>query len=156
MTLTALNRRLRSWVEGEYHHTPHRGLGGETPLDRWARDGDEVRYPGPDLDLKDLFLFEEKRKVHKDRTVSLHGVVYEVDAALVGQTVVLRFDPSAPKGRPVQVWHGGHKVQDAKVVDAYANCFIKRNRPSSNIVADGPAVEPKPGLSLRKLDGEDA
>jgi transposase InsO family protein len=155
-SLDALNRRLWAWVEGEYHRTPHRGLAGQTPLDRWAQDGDEVRYPAPDLDLKDLFLFEEKRKVHKDRTVSLHGVVYEVDAALVGQTVVLRYDPSAPKGRPVQIWHDGSKVQDANVVDAYANCFIKRNRPSSTLVTDAPTQPPKPGLSLRQLDGEDA
>ena len=155
-SLDALNRRLWAWVEGEYHRTPHRGLDGQTPLDRWAQDGDEVRYPAPELDLKDLFLFEEKRKVHKDRTISLHGLVYEVDAALVGQTVVLRLDPSAPKGRPVQVWHDGSKIQDAKVVDAYANCFIKRNRPSSNIVTDEPPTAPKPGLSLRKLDQEGA
>ncbi len=155
-SLDALNRRLWAYVEGEYHRTPHRGLDGQTPLDRWAHVGDEVRYATPDVDLKDLFLFEEKRKVHKDRTVSLHGVVYEVDAALVGQTVVLRYDPSAPKGRPVQVWHDGSNIHEAKVVDAYANCFIKRNRPSSNIVADAPVTTPKPGLSLRKLDTEEA
>jgi transposase InsO family protein len=151
-SLDALNRRLWAYVEGEYHQTPHRGLGGQTPLDRWAQDGDEVRYPEPGLDLKDLFLFEEKRKVHKDRTVSLHGLAYEVEAALVGQAVTLRFDPSAPKGRPVQVWHEGAKVQDAKVVDAYANCFVKRNRPSHNIVTDEPTAVPKTGLSLRQLD----
>lgn len=150
-SLDALNRRLWAWVEGEYHHTPHRGLGGQTPLDRWARDGDDVRYPAPDLDLNDLFLFEVKRKVQKDRTVSLHGVVYEADAALVGQTVVLRYDPSAPKGRPVQVWHDGRKIQDAKVVDAYANCFIKRNRPSRTLEADAPAKAPPKGLDLRRL-----
>jgi hypothetical protein len=37
------------------------------------------------LDLADVFLFEAERKVQKDRTVSLNGVVYEVDAALVGR-----------------------------------------------------------------------
>lgn len=154
-SLDALNRRLWAWVEGEYHHTPHRGLDGQTPLDRWAQDGDEVRYPAPDLDLNDLFLFEAKRKVHKDRTVSLHGVVYEADAALVGQTVLLRFDPSAPKGRTVQVWLDGRKIQDAKVVDAYANCFIKRNRPSRTLETDAPAKAPPKGLDLRRLGKSD-
>lgn len=153
--LDALNRRLWAWVEGEYHHTPHRGLDGQTPLDRWAQDGDEVRYPAPDLDLNDLFLFEVKRKVQKDRTVSLHGVVYEADAALVGQTVVLRYDPSAAEGRPVQVWHDGRKIQDAKVVDTYANCFIKRNRPSRTLEVDAPAKAPPKGLDLRKLGKPD-
>src|SRR5690242_14309787 len=32
-SLSALNARLGGWVEGEYHRTPHRGLGGLTPLD---------------------------------------------------------------------------------------------------------------------------
>ena len=100
-SLDALNRRLWAWVEGEYHHAPHKGLGGETPLDMWAKTADEVRYLN-DIGLDELFLFEQKRKVQKDRTVSLNGVVYEVDAFLVGATVTLRFDPSL-KGRPVQV-----------------------------------------------------
>ena len=73
-----------------------------------------------------MFLFEQKRKVHKDRTLSLDGVAYEVDAALVGEMVTVRFDP-AKKGAPVDIWHGGRKVQTARVVDAYANCFVKRN-----------------------------
>ena len=61
---------------------------------------DEVKLTG--VDLADLFLFEQKRKVAKDRTVSLSGIVHEVDAALVGETVTLRFDPTRP-GRAVQV-----------------------------------------------------
>jgi hypothetical protein len=41
--LDTLNRKLWAWIEGEYHHAPHRGLGGETPLDRWAQSAAEVR-----------------------------------------------------------------------------------------------------------------
>jgi transposase InsO family protein len=125
-SLDALNRRLWAWVEGEYHRAPHRGLNGETPLDRWAALADEVRYLGSDID--DLFLSEAKRKVARDRTVSLAGVVYEVDAALVGEAVVLRYDPTKP-GRPVQVWAKGAFVQNAKVVDVHANCFVRRDQP---------------------------
>ena len=132
-SLDALNRRLWAWVEAEYHRTPHRGLEGVTPLDRWATVADEVRYLGHDLD--DLFLYESKRKVAKDRTVSLAGVVYEVEAALVGETVTLRFDPSKP-GRAVQVWLKGEKIQDAKVVDVHGNCFVKREKPEGLRLAD--------------------
>ena len=126
-SLDALNRRLWSWVEGEYHRAPHRGLDGATPLDKWAQVADEVRYLGPDID--DLFLNEAKRKVARDRTVSLDGVVYEVDAALVGEPVTLRYDPARP-GRAIQVWLKGKKVQDAKVVDVHGNCFVKRDQPA--------------------------
>jgi transposase InsO family protein len=133
LSLEALNRRLWAWIEGEYHRTPHRGLGGETPLDKWARVADEVRYL--DADLDDLFLHEAKRKVARDRTVSLDGLAYEVDAALVGDTVTLRYDPAKP-GRPVQVWAKGTKVQDAKLVDPHGNCFVRRDQPAGLRLAD--------------------
>lgn len=132
-SLDALNRRLWAWVEAEYHRTPHRGLDGVTPLDRWATVADEVRYLDHDLD--DLFLYESKRKVAKDRTVSLDAVVYEVEAALVGETVTLRYDLSRP-GRAVQVWLKGEKIQDAKVVDVHGNCFVKREKPEGLRLAD--------------------
>ena len=149
-SLDVLNRRLWSWIEGEYHQAPHKGLDGETPADRWARSSDEVKMMG--AELSDLFLFEQRRRVHKDRTVSLYGVVYEVDAALVSETVTLRFDP-ARVGRAVQVWHRGRHVHDAKRVDAYANCFVKRGR-SQVLSFSTPPEAPKPGLNLRDFDPE--
>lgn len=148
-SLEVLNRRLWAWIEGEYHQAPHKGLDGETPADRWARCSDEVKMSG--TDLADLFLFEQKRRVQKDRTISLHGVLYEVDAALVGETVTLRFDP-ARLGRPVQVWHRGQHVHEAKRVDAYANCFVKRDRPSATLSASTPPDAPPQGLRLRDFD----
>ena len=150
--LGALNRRLWAWVEGEYHHTPHRALGGVTPLEQWAQSAEGVRFPEPDLDLDDLFLFQAQRKVQKDRTVSLNGVLYEVDAALVGEKVTLRFDPAAAPERAVQVCHQGRFVEQAKPVQTYANCFVKRHRPSCTLNVNGPAAEPAPtGLKWRTL-----
>jgi putative transposase len=125
-SLDALNRRLWAWVEGEYHQSPHKGLDGATPLDAWAMRSGDVRAVGPELDLREMFLLEASRRVRADRTVSLDGVVYEVDASLVGEKVMLRFDP-AKRGAPVDVWHGGKKIEQARVVDTHANCFVKRN-----------------------------
>lgn len=151
-SLEALNRRLWAWVESEYHHSPHKGLDGRTPLDRWAQISDEIRLPDLGLDLDALFLFEEKRKVQNDRTVSLRGQVYEVDAVLVGQTVTLRFDP-ARLGRPVEVWHQGRKVGLARKVDAYANCFVKRDHATKALHPSQAPDAPPAGLRLRDLDG---
>jgi len=154
-SLEALNRRLWAWIETEYHCSPHRGLEGQTPLDRWAQAGDQVRYLDAS-DLDDLFLAEARRKVQKDRTVSLDGKAYEVDASLVGQTVTLRFDPSVP-GRPIQVQHAG-KTWSARLVDLYANCFVRRDRPSQTLAPKEPPPAtpsepepPKPSLRLRDL-----
>jgi transposase InsO family protein len=138
-SLTAINRALWRYVEMEYHRTPHRSL-GETPLDRWARVGQKVRYCEPGIDLDDLFLFEAKRKVQKDRTISLNGMAYEVDASLVGETVTLRYNP-ANQGKVIKVCYNGQFVEEARLVDVYANCFVKRNRPSNDIEE----VEQEPG-----------
>jgi hypothetical protein len=151
-SLEALNRRLWAWVEGEYHQAPHRGLEDQTPLDRWAMSADRVRLPGPGLDLQALFLFEVKRRVQRDRTVSLNGVLFEADAALVGHTVTLRYDPAAPASRGVELWHEGTFVGRATPLDAYANCFVRRNRPSQGIDPNAPAPAPRPSpLALRHL-----
>jgi len=156
-SLAALNRRLWAWIEAEYHQRPHRGLDGQTPLDRWSQVGDEVRWLEPEIDLDDVCLLEERRKVHKDRTVSLHGVVYEVEACLVDSSVVLRYDPDRLAAKKsIQVFgDDGQRMADAKVVDAYANCFVKRDRPSGTLTADGSPYEPRPAVSLSALSQRD-
>lgn len=155
-SLDTLNRRLWAWVEAEYHHSPHRGLEGQTPLDRWAMSEQPPRLPGPGLDLDALFLFETKRRVQRDRTVSLAGTLFEIDAALVGQTVTLRHDPSVPASRGIEVWHEGRFVERARPVDAYANCFVRRHRPNQGIESDTPAATPRPaGIALRDLRPDD-
>jgi putative transposase len=151
-SLEALNRRLWAWVEGEYHHSPHRGLDEDTPLDRWAQSAAEVRLLDAQLDLDALFLFEVQRRVQRDRTVSLNGQVFEVDATLVGEKVLLRYDPGAPAVRGVEVWHAGQFIARATPLDAYANCFVRRQRPSHSLEANAPAPAPRPsGLALRHL-----
>jgi hypothetical protein len=155
-SLEALNRRLHVWLQSEYHHSPHRGLEGQTPLERWAQTAQEVRFPETGLDLDELFLFETTRKVQKDRTVSLNGTLYEVDAALVGERITLRYDPAAPTSRPIQVWHDSRQIQLARPVDLYANCFVKRHRPSATPDPDTPAPEPAPStLALHRLFEDD-
>jgi len=153
-SLEAINRALGGWLEGEYHHSPHRGLEGATPLDRWAATGASVRYPAADLELEELFLFEATRKVATDRTVSLDGRLYEVDAALIGERVTLRYDPARPAA-PITVVHDGGVVERARQVDLYANCFVKRHRRTGAPQSDRAAAAPPPGLAMRGLDHPD-
>ena len=88
----------------------------------------------------------------KDRTVSLHGRLYEVDALLVGQTVTLRYDPDAPPERPLKVRHDGHPAGIATRLDAYANTAVKRQRYSDRIRPEDPTDEPSPSpLTMHRL-----
>jgi putative transposase len=151
-SLETLNRKLWSWVEAEYHHSPHRGLDEQTPLDRWAMSAEQVRLPEAHTDLDALFLFEAKRRVQRDRTVSLNGTLFEADAALIGETVTLRYDPGAPPSRGVELWHAGRFVARLAPLDAYANCFVRRQRPSQGLDPDTPAPAPRnTGLVFRDL-----
>ena len=147
-SLDAINARLWAFIESEYHQSPHKGLGGKCPADAWAERSERVELET--RDISDLFLFENKRKVQRDRTVSLEGTLLEVEAELVGETVTLRFDPSGRK-RTIQVWRGGKRFADAKPVDAYANCFVRRDRSSSKL----DPVEPPEGLRMRDFERRD-
>lgn len=150
LSIDTLNRRLWAWVEGEYHHAPHRGVAGETPADRWARLSDDVRTA--DTSLGEHFLYEQRRRVQKDRTVTLDGVGFEVDAALVGERVTLRYDPAKPPNkRTIEVFHNNQRIETARQVNAYANCFVKRNRPSAVLHSDTPAEQAPEGLRMRDL-----
>jgi transposase InsO family protein len=151
-SLDAMNRALAAWIEGEYHHAPHRGLGDESPADKWARTSDAVRMP--DANVGEHFLAEQKRRVQKDRTVTLEGVAFEVDAALVGERVLLRYDAGKARDkRVVEVWHQGRRVEIARRVDVLANCFVKRNANTRAILFPKVSVdyEVPEGLSLREL-----
>ena len=149
-SLGNLNRRLRTWIESEYHNTPHRGLGdGCTPLDRWARTCAHVRPapPGPELDR--LFLLKRPRKVYNDRTVHFAGRVYEVGAELVGQKVDLLVDPSAAPSRPIAVRFRGRDAGWAAPLDAEANA----RRPLGAAARHERAA---PLLKLRDLETADS
>lgn len=163
-TLEQLNRSLAAWVEGDYHHAEHKGLGGESPASRWARCSDDVRLC--ESNVGQHFLAEAKRSVQRDRTVTLDGVAFEVDAALVGERVLLRYDGARPPARrTVEVWHRGARVEVARRVDTLGNCFVKRNVTTKNIefhdidekaVSEaGDAAGERLGNAMRDLDDED-
>ena len=155
LSLDAMNRKLAAWVEGEYHRAPHRGLGGQTPSDRWARTSEHVKMPGSDVG--ECFLFDAKRRVARDRTVTLDGVAFEVDAALVGQVVTLRYDPArAPNKRTVEVWYVGKRVEIARRLDALSNCFVRRNKTRDAIEVDGvPSADVPQGNAMRDLSDDE-
>ncbi len=156
LSVEAMNRKLAAWVEGEYHHAPHRGLSGETPAGRWARTSEHVKMPGSEV--SECFLFDQKRRVARDRTVTLDGVAFEVDAALVGQVVTLRYDPArAPNKRTVEVWHQGKRIEIARRLDALSNCFVRRNKTRDALEVDGDVAADVPeGNAMRDLhDGDD-
>jgi len=124
-----LNARLWAWVEEIYHKTPHGGLDGFTPLERYQRDLVHIRPLGhlaPRLD--ELFLHRFKRLVRKDGTVSYEGERFEVPFELTGKNIFLVVDPHAQKIVRLESDKGDY-LGKATPLDPIANRFRKRISP---------------------------
>jgi putative transposase len=152
-----LNARLWAWLEAVYHKTPHAGLEGRTPLQRYQQDLPRIRTLGTLAARIDaLFHHRVKRKVRKDGTVSYQGAAFEVPYALVGQWVRLVVDPHTQQVLGVED-DNGQSLGAATPLDAVANVQRRRRKPQPNTVCSPPrsgeenAVE----LALRQYHGQD-
>jgi len=112
-TLKQLNEAFTSWLEGYYHLRKHGGT-GQSPKDRAAGLKRTMRRVSM-IELSEIFLWEESRKVDKAGCVSVFGNTYEVLSHLSSQTVTLRFDPYDLS--VMQVWHEGNRLPDARLLD---------------------------------------
>lgn len=90
-TLDQLNLRLASWVDAEYHNTPHAGLDGRTPAEVWDAGSDHVRWLDPTFDFDAVFVAQADRHVRNDSTIELRGVSYEVPSHFRRRKVHLRY-----------------------------------------------------------------
>ena len=149
-----LNMRFRTWLESEYHRTPHRGLKGKTPLDAWLEKSRYIVHMEPSIDLEQAFLHEESRKVYKDSTLTLDGTLYEVSSCLIGKRVKIFYDPTMPVKR-LEVLYEGKSHGEARIVDSYANTKVKRNATSNGSldIQDDP---PEQAAASRRPDSPKA
>jgi len=121
-SLEELNARLADWLQTVYHVRHHEGI-GMSPAERFARGSAQVRPLDPHLDLERLFYAQEFRRVRKDGTVRLDNALYEVDLALRGLEVRLRFDPWTLAR--VEVDYRGQSFGLARKVDRHLNSQLQ-------------------------------
>ncbi len=103
-SLDELNDRFAAWVERWLNVRVHAET-GESPLARYSKV--TRRDPHPEV-LRSAFLWSSSRKVSRTAAISFEGNEYEVDAALVGRTVELRYRPEDLFA--IEVWHAGRQV----------------------------------------------
>jgi len=132
-TLEQLNRYFVAWVEQVYHHRIHRGT-GQSPIERWLAGPSAIR-PAPDVAaLAAAFQWAQTRVVTRTATVSLNGNLYEVDPALVGRRVELRYDPEDLTR--VRVWH--HDRPAGAAVPAELRTHVDPKLRAANRAQPGP------------------
>jgi len=146
--LADLNARLWAWIEQVYHQTPHAGLNGMTPLERYQRDLPRIRSLGAQaVQLDALFLHRIARFVRKDATVSYLGQRFEVPYELSGKTVRLVVDPHAARVVGVED-AAGVSLGAATPLDMLANIHRTRRKPEP---VTEPMCAPRNGPNLVEL-----
>lgn len=132
LTLEQLNQAFWAWLELEYHRKVHSGINAQ-PIDIFLAHKDKLRYPSEE-ELKDAFLYREKRHVHKDCTFQLMGNYYEVMPALVRQEIEIRFDPDDLE--TVKVYLAGDFFQQAGILRLPPQRRKKENVDNPRITTD--------------------
>ena len=88
-TTSSLLKCFLAWTE-HYLNVRRHAETGESPQERFQRRSH--RSADPEL-LRQAFLWSERRRVSRTATISFQGNQYQVDAALVGRLVELRYRP---------------------------------------------------------------
>ncbi len=148
-SLADVEQKLRTWLSRFYQDAPHAGILGRTPATVFA-EGEKVLV---DKDqLKSALTIRTRRRVRRDSTLSLGGILYEVPFGyLAGQVVTVAtcfFESTTP------VVEIDGKTAPLRVVDPTANSRTRRpaKRPAPER-AKGP-VDFNPGRALDEDDDD--
>jgi len=120
-TLTDLNDTFRAWL-ADYHQKKHSAT-GETPFARFTAHLECLRKAPDNITVH--FRTCARRRVAKDRTVSLNGKLYEAPVPLIGQQIELFFHPQNPE--PVEAVFQQKSYGFLIPLDSGVNSRVKRN-----------------------------
>jgi len=76
--------------------------------------------------LKDYFRKTVRRRVAKDRTISLDGRIFEAPVSLIGKQVVLLYHEQEPD--QIEIMLGGTSFGMATPVNIHVNSRVKRDK----------------------------
>jgi len=119
ISLDELNGAFRLWLQEDYHHKLHGGI-GERPVDRYKASSGRVsirRLSKNELD--EIFLVRYERIVNNDATISFKGDLYEVPAAYIRQRIEIRHPVDDP--REIYLYDKGIRVGRIRLVDKKEN-----------------------------------
>lgn len=152
LSLEKLNEALNRWLDDHYNVTVHSST-RQTPLNRYLKHAHLLREAPKDLN--DYFRLRTTRKVDRDRTVSLNGMIYEAPIPLIDKTITLLYHEG--DSARIEAFHEGVSHGMLIPVDMKINCRIRREH---NIVKLLPSVqnpeatEDQPKYTGGKLFGE--
>jgi transposase InsO family protein len=148
-TLQDLNEALDLWVNDIYHQRKHSST-AQSPFERFTAQMQCLR--AAPTDLQDYFRKHARRRVAKDRTITLNGKLYEAPIPLIGKHVLLLYHDKQPHS--VEAFHE-HKSYGVLIpLDLHINCRVKRNRDNSTDVEMGEKIQRYQGGKLWSKGGD--
>ena len=127
LTLSQLNATHWAWLGSEYHRRRH-STTQRVPLEHFLAQSDQHRPIPKGIDLHEVFLRRESRKVRADGTVQLYGQTWEVPSHLSGRWVQLRVHAKDSTHRP-RIYFEGKSLGEATRLNLYRNATRRRRRP---------------------------
>lgn len=116
-----LNQKLAWWIQSVYHVRIH-ATTGMSPQKRYAQGAHFLRHLEAGSSIERLFYTREQRTVRKDGTVRINRLLYEVDLALRGLKVELRFNPYG--NGEIEVYYRGQSFGRARPLNRQINSHL--------------------------------
>ncbi|MDF1556314.1 MAG: DDE-type integrase/transposase/recombinase [Deferrisomatales bacterium] len=121
--LDELNRAFALWLTEIYHPRVHSST-GQSPFARFTSRMECLRAaPG---DLRDYFRKTVRRRVNKDRSVTVDKRLFEAPVALIGKQVEILYHPESPE--LVEIRCGQQAWGVHRALDLHVNSRVTRTR----------------------------
>ncbi len=131
-SLEQLNRLLKDYVRMR-NNSVNRDI-GETPMERYSRHIDRIRFPKSREWLEECFTNRIIRKVNNDSTVSIDSVSYDVPMQFIRMKVDIRFLPHDMKSAYILYEGKRYPIRPTNKVE---NSRTKRDSPSIDYSTNG-------------------
>jgi len=124
-SLEELNSKLRNYVN--MRNNEKNRMIGCTPMERYRKHIDRIRFPQSKEWLDACFMNRESRKVYNDSTISIDKVSYDVPMQFIGESVEIRFLPD--RMEEAYILHDNRHFPIRRT-DRVENSRTKRETPS--------------------------
>lgn len=122
-SLEEINKAFEIWLNQDYQQRKHSST-GQSPFNRFTAHMECIR--SAPRDLSDHFRKTVRRRVNKDRTVTIDNRLFEAPVELIGKRVELLYHESNPE--LVEIKEGKTSMGNLQQIDLHINCRVKRDK----------------------------
>ena len=122
-SLNDINQAFEIWLRQDYQKRIHSST-RESPFKRFTSHMECIRCAP--RDLSDHFRKTVRRRVNKDRTVTINNRLFEAPVELIGKRVELLYHENKPE--LVEIRTGEKSLGTLQQIDLHVNCRVKRDK----------------------------